>query len=71
MKYREKSEVVEAIQWQPGMEIPGVEIKISYTAFIKNMSVKIEPGDYVVTENGKQFVRSKSVFDRVYEVVAE
>lgn len=55
MKYRSKPEIVEAEQWWPGKEVPGVRVgekadQYRFCTTIDGFSAWVYPGDWVIAE---------------------
>jgi len=73
MKYRKKPIIVEAEQWYPGENIPGVQTDgtFSWVVTIHNQKSYLEPGDYVIREpDGIHYYPCKpEVFRNTYEKV--
>lgn len=75
MKYRKKPVVVEAYQWFPGKEIPGVTNNGDAASFISEAgnTVLLSPGWYVIREVGSKFwlPEKPSIIKSAYEKVEE
>ena len=72
MKYRRRPTIVDAEQWQPGKDIPGVQTDIDLGAFVVTVHrqrVYLQPGDYVVQEpDGKHYYPVQDeIFEATYE----
>lgn len=77
MKYRTKPIEVEAVQWHPGMKLPGVLETEEVGKFrprklgrvqTKNGPIFAHPGDWIVTgTDGEKRVCNPSLFDKLYE----
>ena len=74
MKYRRRPTIVDAEQWQPGKDIPGVQMDIDLGAFVVTVHrqrVYLQPGDYVVQEpDGKYYYPVQDeIFEATYEKI--
>jgi hypothetical protein len=73
MKYRKRPIVVEATQWFPGANIPGVYFDNYadryYVMTIHGQNAYLDPGDWVITEpDGIHHYPCKpDIFDQTYE----
>ena len=77
-KFRKKPVVVEAQQWFPGKEVPGVTVPDSYLGVARPFVVTIhgqkaylDPGDWIIPEpDGEHFYPCKpDIFEQTYEPV--
>jgi hypothetical protein len=56
-RYRKKPVVVEAVQWFPGRDVPGVygDGERYYVVTIHAQRAYLDPGDWVITEPDPRF----------------
>ena len=76
MKYIRKTSVVEAVQWYPGYAVPpagGIDqAGVSYTDegwFFG--SIAIQPGMFIVTEDGIDWVYTVEVFNDTFSLLED
>jgi hypothetical protein len=74
--YRKKRILVEATQWFPGTDVPGVFgaiLDYAYVETIGGQLVKVQAGDWVITEPDgvRHYPCDPAVFAATYERVDE
>lgn len=85
MKVREKSEIVEAVQWFPGKEVPEVKgtkpnkwcgcVIVGGPPDVPHIHIAekielVEPGDWIITnKKGKRCLVKPDVFEKIYEKI--
>jgi hypothetical protein len=70
-KYRKKPVVIEATEWQPGRDVPGVEL-VAGGAFIQTLEgpLNVSPGDMIITGvKGERYPCKPDIFAATYEGV--
>ena len=72
MRYRAKPTTIEAEQWFPGKDLPGVlwENGVSMVRTAHGDLIALEPGDYVIEEPlapGRHYPCKRFVFERRWE----
>jgi len=79
VKYRRKAGVVDAVQWRPGVEIPGVKETAPERGSITPRAILRVPhgtffildGDWVLTgEGGRRWVVEYGAFPSLYEAAS-
>lgn len=75
-RFRKKPVEIEAVQWFPGRDVPGVRVPVPgdgdpYVITIHGQATLVAPGDWIITEpDGKHHYPCRpDIFEATYEPV--
>lgn len=75
MKYRNRPRIVDAEQWQLGVQVKDVfelgELGVGMFYSDRACGELVRPGDWIVTEDGRRRVVDGALFEAMYEKVEE
>lgn len=85
MKYRKRPVIVDAVQWWPGVEVPGVVMRttaiggkghgiipVPSQPVVETLEgdMHVSPGDYIITGvKGERYPCKPDIFELTYEMV--
>ncbi len=71
--YKNKPRIIKAVQWLPGIEVPGVTEDNGdyFVTTIQGQQVKISPGEWIIQESDDihYYPCSNSQFQKLYEPI--